>query len=65
MASWCCLADGCDAADVARAALAENLVLAPGNVCSVAQSAAALMRFNMAQCPDPRVMSMLQQANGR
>jgi DNA-binding transcriptional MocR family regulator len=59
---WCRLPDGCDSADVARAALAENVVLAPGNVFSPAQSAAAFMRFNVAQCSDPRVMSVLQQA---
>ena len=36
-------------ADVARAALAENVVLAPGNVFSVSQTASAFMRFNVAQ----------------
>ena len=39
---WCRLPDGRDAADVARAALRENVVLAPGNVFSVSQSASAL-----------------------
>jgi DNA-binding transcriptional MocR family regulator len=58
---WCRLPDGCDSADVARAALAENVVLAPGNVFSVSQSAASLMRFNVAQCGDPQVMSVLKR----
>lgn len=59
---WCRLPDGCDSAEVARAALAKNIVLAPGNVFSASQSAAAFMRFNVAQCGDPRVMSGLQRA---
>ena len=59
---WCRLPEACDSADVARAALATNVVLAPGNVFSASQSAAAFMRFNVAQCRDPKVMSTLQQA---
>jgi DNA-binding transcriptional MocR family regulator len=59
---WCRLPDGCDSANVARSALAENVVLAPGNVFSASQSAAGFMRFNVAQCGDPRVMSVLQRA---
>jgi DNA-binding transcriptional MocR family regulator len=46
---WCRLPDGRDAADVAKAALRERVVLAPGNVFSVTQSATDLMRFNVAQ----------------
>ena len=38
-----------DAAEVAQAALRERVVLAPGNVFSLTQSAADLMRFNVAQ----------------
>lgn len=62
---WCRLPDGRDSAEVARAALAENVVLAPGNVFSASQSAAAFMRFNVAQCGDPRVMPALQRAMAR
>src|SRR4030095_12357734 len=40
---WCRLPDGIDAAGVARAAVAENVLLAPGNVFSVSQSAAGFM----------------------
>src|SRR5262249_52272769 len=45
---WCRLPDGRDAAEVAKAALREGVVLAPGNVFSVSQSATDLMRFNVA-----------------
>ena len=46
---WCRLPDGRDAAELAKAALREGLVLAPGDVFSVALSAPDLMRFNVAQ----------------
>jgi DNA-binding transcriptional MocR family regulator len=46
---WCRLPGGRDAAVVARAALRERMVLAPGNVFSVTQSAPDLMRFNVVQ----------------
>ena len=59
---WCRLPDGRDSADIARKALADNVVLAPGNVFSVSQSAAEFMRFNVAQCGDPQVMRVLRQA---
>ncbi|SEE46430.1 DNA-binding transcriptional regulator, MocR family, contains an aminotransferase domain [Rhizobiales bacterium GAS188] len=59
---WCRLPDGRDAADVARAALCENLVLAPGNVFSLSQSASEFMRFNVAQMVDPRVFAVLARA---
>ncbi|UGY07373.1 PLP-dependent aminotransferase family protein [Bradyrhizobium quebecense] len=62
---WCRLPDGCDSADVARAALADNVVLAPGNVFSTTQSATGFMRFNVAQCRDPKLMPALLRAIGR
>lgn len=62
---WCRLPEGRDSAGVARSALAANVVLAPGNVFSVSQSAAAFMRFNVAQCTDPQVISTLQRALDR
>jgi len=62
---WCRLPDGCDSADVARAALADNIVLAPGNVFSTTQSATGFMRFNVAQCRDPKLMPALLRAIGR
>lgn len=59
---WCRLPEGHDSATVARAALEENIVLAPGNVFSVSQSAAAFLRFNVAQSGDPRVLPVLRKA---
>jgi DNA-binding transcriptional MocR family regulator len=59
---WCRLPDRRDAADVARAALGENLVLAPGNVFSLSQSAPDFMRFNVAQMGDPRILAGLARA---
>lgn len=57
---WCQLPDGIDAAEVARAALAEDIVLAPGNVFSLSQTARAFMRFNVSQSLDERLYSFLQ-----
>jgi DNA-binding transcriptional MocR family regulator len=59
---WCRLPDGIDAAAVARAALAENIVLAPGNVFSLSQSATGFMRFNVSQTLDERVFDVLRKA---
>jgi len=62
---WCRLPDDLDAAAVARHALNENVVLAPGNVFSPAQSARSFMRFNVAQCADERVFRELERAMRR
>ena len=62
---WSRLPDGIDAADVAREALAENIVLAPGNAFSVSQNAASYLRFNVAQSGDPRIFDVLTRAMGR
>lgn len=59
---WCTLPNGRDAADVARLALAEGVVLAPGNVFSVSQTAPSMMRFNTSQCADPKIFSVLERA---
>jgi DNA-binding transcriptional MocR family regulator len=59
---WCMLPDGLEAADVARRALAENIILAPGNVFSLSHSASRFLRFNVAQSSDPRILKMLQAA---
>lgn len=59
---WCRLPNECDSAEVARVSLAENVVLAPGNVFSASQTAASFMRFNVAQCDDPVVLEVLQRA---
>jgi DNA-binding transcriptional MocR family regulator len=56
---WSTLPGGLNAADVARAALEQGVVLAPGNAFSVAQTAGSFMRFNVAQV-DGRALSVLQ-----
>ncbi|KQR78777.1 GntR family transcriptional regulator [Burkholderia sp. Leaf177] len=58
---WSALPEGIDAADVARRALMENVVLAPGNAFSVTQSASRFLRFNVAQCTDPRIYKVLER----
>ncbi|BAQ45276.1 MULTISPECIES: PLP-dependent aminotransferase family protein [Methylobacterium] len=62
---WCTLPDGRDAAGVARAALREGVVLAPGDVFSVSRTASDRMRFNVAQMGDGRVMPVLSRAVAR
>lgn len=57
---WCKLPDGTDAAALATAALAENIVLAPGNVFSLSQSAPEFMRFNVSQSQDKRLFDFLR-----
>lgn len=59
---WCALPDGLDAADVARKALEENVVLAPGNVFSPSQSSTGFMRFNVSQMDDPGLFDVLARA---
>jgi DNA-binding transcriptional MocR family regulator len=59
---WCKLPDGRDAAKIARRALAENIVLAPGNAFSLSQTAGGFMRFNVAQSIDQRIFTTLQVA---
>lgn len=59
---WCRLAGGQDATAVARAALEEDVVLAPGNVFSVSQTAQNFMRFNVAHMNDQRVWDALRRA---
>lgn len=59
---WGRLPDGRDASVIARAALAQDVILAPGNVFSAAQTAGDFMRFNVGQMQDPRVFAVLKQA---
>ncbi len=59
---WCRLPDGQDAAALARRALSENVVLAPGDVFSVSQTASAFLRFNVAQTNDPHILAVLRRA---
>lgn len=57
---WCKLPEGIDAAQLAHAALAENIILAPGNVFSLSQSARGFMRFNVSQSQDKRLFDFLR-----
>lgn len=59
---WCKLPDGIDAADIARRALTDNVVLAPGNAFSLSKTAGGFMRFNVAQSVDPRIFTTLRAA---
>ncbi len=61
---WRQLPDGRDATDLARVALREGVILAPGNVFSAAQQATDFMRFNVAQMRDPRVYEVLKAGLG-
>ena len=59
---WCRLPEGLKAVDVARAALVEGIVLAPGNVFSVSETASEFLRFNVAQSSNPRIWEMMRRA---
>lgn len=61
---WCCLPEGQDSASLARSAVKEKVVLAPGNVFSVSQTASSFLRFNVAQSGDPRVVAVLKRVMG-
>lgn len=58
---WCRLPEGIDSALIAQRCREEGVVLAPGNVFSVSQSATAYLRFNVAHL-NARVYRVLQQA---
>ncbi|EJK83780.1 PLP-dependent aminotransferase family protein [Rhizobium sp. AP16] len=59
---WCRLPEGIEAADIARACLAEGVILAPGNAFSLMDTAGSFMRFNVAQSTDPRIFDVLAAA---
>jgi DNA-binding transcriptional MocR family regulator len=59
---WCRLPEGADAGRVARHALSEGIVLAPGNAFSLSQTAHGFMRFNVAQSGEARIYRMLEAA---
>lgn len=59
---WCRLPGETDAAEVARASLKKQIVLAPGNAFSLSQSARNCMRFNVSQTLDPRIFETLKAA---
>ncbi|MDI7862299.1 PLP-dependent aminotransferase family protein [Rhizobiaceae bacterium n13] len=59
---WCRLPEGLDAATIAREALSDGIILAPGNVFSASQGAGGFLRFNVAQSADPRIFAMLEKS---
>jgi DNA-binding transcriptional MocR family regulator len=61
---WCRAPKGLDTAELSRRALARNIVLAPGNVFSQSGSAQDFMRFNVAQCADPKLFGILGELLG-
>lgn len=62
---WMRLPHGLDSARVSKEALHEGIVLAPGNVFSLSQTAAPFLRFNVAQCQSPKIFEVLEKAMGR
>lgn len=59
---WCRLPEGYDSAAIARRCMDDKVMLAPGNVFSVSQSAAAFMRFNVTHLGDKRIWTALKRA---
>lgn len=57
---WCTLPNEMDATPLARRALAQSIVLAPGNVFSPSQIAPNFLRFNVTQSLDERIFSFLK-----
>ena len=58
---WCRLPNRHDAATVARAALHEGVLLAPGDVFSASQTASMFMRFNIVHTNHPSVFTVLER----
>ncbi len=61
---WCRLPAGFDAAQVAQVCLQQGVVLAPGNAFSLSQQAADCVRFNVAQCWDDKIFTVLAEVLG-
>jgi DNA-binding transcriptional MocR family regulator len=58
---WCALPNGLDSAELAKSAIKQDLVLAPGNVFSPSLSKGNFMRFNVSQM-EGRTMEFLEIA---
>ncbi len=58
---WCALPGNLDAVDVARKAHAKGIILAPGNVFSLTESASRFLRFNVSQSTSPEIYDTLQE----
>jgi DNA-binding transcriptional MocR family regulator len=59
---WCKLPGGLDAAQVARNAFAQGVVLAPGQAFSLREEACTFLRFNVAQTLDPIILPAVERA---
>lgn len=59
---WCELPDGADATVLAREALAEGVVLAPGDVFSPSRTMNQFLRFNVGQMPNSQAFEFLSRA---
>jgi DNA-binding transcriptional MocR family regulator len=59
---WARLPEGQCAVDITRRALEEDVVLAPGNVFSLSQTADSYFRFNVAMMQDERVYRVIEGA---
>jgi DNA-binding transcriptional MocR family regulator len=62
---WASLPDGLHAAEVAKFALNEGCVLAPGDAFSLSKTPSPFLRFNVAQCADPKIFRILESAMKR
>lgn len=62
---WARLPDGVDAVDLARRAIAEGIVLAPGPVFSTSGGWRDHMRFNVAMSDDDRLYAFLEKTVSR
>jgi len=61
---WCELPGGLDATELARKAVGQGIVLAPGDAFSVSRSAKSYLRFNVARMDDEPVWRFLAAACG-
>ncbi|WP_131196580.1 PLP-dependent aminotransferase family protein [Lichenihabitans psoromatis] len=59
---WASLPNGLNAADIARYALARDVIFAPGDVFSVSDASRSYLRFNVANCAHPRIFEVLDEA---
>ncbi|WP_409031231.1 PLP-dependent aminotransferase family protein [Janthinobacterium sp. CG_23.3] len=59
---WAKASGGTDCAGIARDALEQGILLAPGDVFSPARTAGNYLRFNVAQSSDPRIFDFLRTA---
>lgn len=59
---WCELAEHLDTAHIAQTCLEHGVILAPGNAFSQSQNFKNFLRFNVAQCLDPKIFVVLSHA---